>query len=365
MKRIRRFIPLTILALTVLCVLTGIVSALKNRAIPTAPRSAGRLDTLDQARLGETFHLKQTLGARVWEGWGQMEIPVILWNRQYSYLVGVPSAPPGWEPVPEDTFDGQTYYRQQSADPENFAIQVDGIWAASIGTKWETDAFLMEAFRGMLPPLIEDVFPYWLLVQPSEVQITGVLHETFHVFQARTAPDRLEQAEHAHQNGKRYWEADEAMHDDWAQEIELLVQALETDSDREAGELARSFFERREQRRTSSSLDETLVSYERWLEWEEGLAKYVELASWKEGFTAQNYQPLASMTRDPDFKSYETFPQRWSQELAQMKRQATQDGEVRFYYTGMAQAMLLDRLAPGWKQEIFKQDTWLETLLAR
>ena len=73
---------------------------------------------------------------------------------------------------------------------------------------------------------------------------------------------------------------------------------------------------------------------------------------------------MSAMADDPDFKGYATFERRWSQEIGQMARQATREGEPRFYYTGMAQAMLLDRLLPGWKDRILSEDVWLETLLA-
>jgi hypothetical protein len=46
-----------------------------------------------------------------------------------------------------------------------------------------------------------------------------------------------------------------------------------------------------------------------------------------------------------------------------MKRQATREGEPRFYYTGMAQAMLLDRLQPGWQDHVLSDDVWLDMLL--
>ena len=38
-------------------------------------------------------------------------------------------------------------------------------------------------------------------------------------------------------------------------------------------------------------------------------------------------------------------------------------GEVRFYYSGMAQAFLLDRLAPGWRAGVLRGDVFLEHLL--
>ena len=46
-----------------------------------------------------------------------------------------------------------------------------------------------------------------------------------------------------------------------------------------------------------------------------------------------------------------------------MKRQAGQEGETRFYLTGMAQATLLDRLLPGWKELALAEGVFLEDLL--
>jgi len=39
--------------------------------------------------------------------------------------------------------------------------------------------------------------------------------------------------------------------------------------------------------------------------------------------------------------------------------------EKRFYYSGMAQAFLLDRLSPGWKQQILSPGVFQEDLLRR
>ena len=62
--------------------------------------------------------------------------------------------------------------------------------------------------------------------------------------------------------------------------------------------------------------------------------------------------------------AYADFDGRWSLEIGQMKRQAGQEGDTRFYYTGLAQAALLDRLAPGWKEQVLEEGAWLEDLLA-
>jgi hypothetical protein len=146
--------------------------------------------------------------------------------------------------------------------------------------------------------------------------------------------------------------------------MDLLAAALQADSQEEARALAREWLDQRARRRAATRLDAALIEYERQLEWEEGLAKYVELAAWREADERPGYEPQPEMDADPDFKAYRSFPRRWSQEVAQMKRQAAREGETRFYYTGMAQATLLDRLLPGWKARAFSQDVWLEALLA-
>jgi hypothetical protein len=347
-----------------LCAIVALLSAASNRNLPTGPKETDRLSALDQARLAETFHLKQVLGENVWPGWGRADIPVLIWNRDYSLLVGHPAPPADWEPVPGDAFQGQDYYRQVTDDSQNFAVSVGDRWVASMATKWETDAFVIDMIRDVLPSPLRPLFPYRLLIQPSEVQMSGVLHETFHAYQAQVAPVRLEEAEQAHGRGERYWRVDAAMHQAWDQEIDLLASALEAESNENARALARQFLDQRARRRSAHDLDAALIGYERQLEWEEGLAKYVELAIWREAYAVKEYEPLSILAGDPDFGQYATFPRRWSQEIGQMRRQATREGETRFYYTGMAQAALLDRLLPGWQDRIWADGVWLETLLA-
>jgi hypothetical protein len=154
------------------------------------------------------------------------------------------------------------------------------------------------------------------------------------------------------------------MHEAWEAEIDLLTRALRVESSAQAAALAQQFLAQRASRRADAGLDASLIDYERLLEWEEGLAKYVELAAWQAAYETADYTPVPEMSGDPDFKNYRSFNRRWSQEIAQMRRQAAREGETRFYYTGMAQAMLLDRLLPGWKERVLSEGVWLETLLA-
>lgn len=381
----RRTLTLVIAGLLLLCLVAASVSALINRNLPTGSQVVDRLSDLEKARLAEVFHVRRTLGDVVWPGWRQADIPVILYNEEYAFLVGYPDPPSGWvkvpdrdvrggpwEVVPNDAFEGQPYYRQRlpasGVTPEAFTVLVGERWVASMTTKEWTRISLMNQIREDVPPLFEPVFPYRLasraLIASSDWHMCGVLHESFHAYEGMMAPERLVDAEMAvKRNEARYPWDDPALREAWQVELDLLAQALQAASDEEAAELTRQFLAQREQRREGNNLDAASMDYERQREWAEGLAKYVELAMWREAATGSDYEPSPALADDPDFREYTTFERRWSQEVSQMRRMADDEGDGRFYYSGMAQAILLDRLMPGWKERILTEDVWLEDLL--
>jgi hypothetical protein len=197
----------------------------------------------------------------------------------------------------------------------------------------------------------------------ADVHIALVLHESLHAYQAAGAPARFAAAQKAYGEARRYPWADAGLQRSWKAELGLLVQAVSATSDKDVSTAARRFLDERRERRRRHALDAALVDYERQMEWLEGLAKYVELAVWREASLKHDYVPLAELADDRSFQRYATFPKRWSTELTTMKRQASAEGDIRFYYTGMAQAFLLDRLSPGWHARVFDQEVWLEGLL--
>jgi hypothetical protein len=350
------------IALIGLCLLLGLVSTLSNIGLPQ-PESFDRLPAVDKARLAEALHLKSALGNQIWPGWTNTQPPIIIWNHAYEFLIGYPVQPPAdWESVPGDTFSGQPYYRRPAVNPQNFAVPVGKLWAASMATKTNTDAFLIGTFRDMFPTPLKQLFPYRLLIQPSETQIGGLLHEDFHVYELQSAPQRLNEAEDAHSYGDQYEASAESFAAEFKQESVLLAQALTAHSDPEAADLVRQFLQARDARRQTYHLDPTLVAYERWLEWEEGMAKYVEVASLRQAYQTAGYSPLPEMEDDPYFKSYQKFNSRWSQELIQL-RNLSGSPKTKFYMIGMAESFLLDRLMPVWKSKVMQEGVFLEDLL--
>jgi hypothetical protein len=360
--RVRRILLISLAGLLGLCVLLAVVSTLSNLSLPQ-PATSEQLTELDKARLGEALQLKSELGDAIWPGWGSAQIPVIVWNDAYEFLVGYDGNPPdGWSPVSGDSFEGRPYFRRTAQDPQNFAVPVGATWAASMATKSATDSFLIDQFRKMFPAPLKQVFPYRFLIQPSETQIGGLLHETFHVYQMEVAPARLQAAEAAHKSGGAYAQLAANFEAAWKTESELLAKALASESTAEKADLVSQFLAQRDSRRSAFHMTGDLADYERWLEWEEGAGKYIELASARYASLTPGYVPLAEMRADPDFKRYRRFDRRWSQEMLQLRYQTT-SGEERLYETGMAQAFLLDALMPGWKDQYWQEGVFLEDLL--
>ncbi len=214
--KLTKIILYSILGLTVLCI--GIIGflALSNRRLPTRSQVVDRLSDLEKARLAEAAHLRQTLGDQVWPGWGEADIPFIVYNEDYAFLVGLPDPPDGWvkvpqnearggawEPVQGDTFFGETYYRQALSDPgvtpEAFTVLVGDRWVATMQTKEYALVYFVSGMREQLPPPLQALFPYRLMFDQlfgeTENYLGGLLHEAFHAFQGATDPQRLAGAE--------------------------------------------------------------------------------------------------------------------------------------------------------------------------
>lgn len=382
MKRIRKFLTIAILSLTGLCVSLLALSALGNLTLPSRSASVEVLSAADKTRLAETRHLLQALGDEVWPGWGQTDIPMIVYNEAYAFLVGYPNPPNGWvkvpagiqhgggwEPVADDTFIGKQYYRQRLSgiSPEAFTALVGERWVCSLPTFDWMQISLTQNIRDDLPPFLQPVFPYQLfirqLVSGDDQYISLNAHECFHAYQGRLVAEKLAAAENANiQYESLYpWE-NEVLQADWKTELELLADALRmTDSDQRL-ELARRFLEVRAARRASAGLSPELIAYEQKREWLEGLARYTELEIWRRA-SANGYLPIPETGDLPWFDNYLLFERRWTNELAQFPRMAGDNGDGRFYYSGMAQAYLLDRLSPDWKASAFDVKIWLDDLL--
>lgn len=292
----------------------------------------------DKVEIKELLRLKAAAGDKVWLGLAAADIPIVLFNARYEFLIGLakPSSP--WEAVPGEDIQGQPYFRREAHDPQAFAVKVGSVRAGSIGTL----GYMNSKIPFRLSP---------------DFHIVATLHEMFHAFQAERAPERFAAALAVYGSESRYPFKDEAFASAWTEEGAALAGALKAADEAEAARLSRKFLETREARRGRAKLDPAQLAFERELEWLEGLAEYAEIRFYELAASRPNPGSTIPFTVQLPFLLLADFA-RLENALG------AQEGDLRFYLSGMAQARLLDRLSPGWKTNAAMGKAYLDDLLS-
>jgi hypothetical protein len=300
------------------------------------PEDLEMLNAVDKAELAEVLRLKTELGDQVWPGLSRLDILLILYNERYEFLVGEEKPPSPWEAVRKDNFQGRPYFRRPAEAPQSFAVAVGTRWAGSMGT--------LELMNSKAPFRLS-----------REFHAVAMLHEVFHAFQATLAPQRFSGAMGVYKSEDKYPYQDPQFSSAWNNEGEVLADALGATEDAALSGLVKKFLDVREARRSQVTLDPELISYENELEWLEGLAKYAEV---------EFYKLAASRASEAAFANYRSGHPFWPADLARLRRNlGGQKGDLRFYLSGAAQALLLDRLYPGWKTQALEEKSSLEDSL--
>jgi len=369
---------------TLIIVLIGI-STLSNIGLPKESTIKERLGHAQKSYLQEMLHLRRKLGSEVIPGWSSSCTPLVVYNEEFAFLTGYEGVPPRgwmkvpqnrkaghtWEKVPGDTFNGAPYYRtpldEASGEPQNFTVKIGGHWVPSLYTYEYAKVSFFNGFREDIPGFLKPVVPYRLLwhviMGKKETYIEALAHEAFHAFQGQHAPEKLAAAEHAiAQSGDYPWHADKSL-SLWQKEVNALYKAVKAESKEETKKYATVFLEQRNQRRAVQDLQQEEVEYEQRREWLEGMAKYAELRLGYTAYQHDTYQAVPAMDTIRGFHGYAKEDAHWEQQLKELKRVGNKLGDGLFYYTGLAQARLLDKLSPGWQSQLWKKGIMLETML--
>ncbi|MBN1372582.1 MAG: hypothetical protein JW987_11645 [Anaerolineaceae bacterium] len=359
--RLKRILLWILLTPLLLCLAGGLVSYLINRGLPTQSAQVEVLSPAAVAHVREAQQLKSGLGDEVWPGFGNAGIPLMIYNERYAFLCGIEQAPAGWERA-----EGQPCFRGTYSNPQAFTHEIGGRWFGSMTTQEYMGIRMRDEISEQLPGPLAAVFPYGLITHTlgTERYLGALVHESFHAFQAEMARARFDDAERAYPDGDAYWANDSSAREQWKRETQALYDALNAQDEAEMRRYAAEFLIIRAERRSQTLKDESLALYEKRYEWLEGMAKYVELNTLLAAAHTPNYAPDAALAKDKNFHDYSQIDALWKSELNQMRRQAGLEGDTRFYYTGMAQGELLDRLMPDWKSRLFAEGVWLEDLLA-
>ena len=333
-----------------------------NRPPSTEPVRRDHLTEREIAIVREVLRLRRFVGEDIWPGFGARPIPLQLFNDQYGFAVGVQSAPEGWEEVPGGRVDGMPYFRTARPEKQAFAVRVGPQWAGSLSVKDVLDAQAPRALREHLP-FVGRLIPYRLFIISTDQYVAAILHEQFHAFQAMTNPARFQRALDSYRAQDAYPWARDGFRSAWLEEVRLLQAALAAPLTVDKARLAGQFIAKRKARRQAFLSEPAAISFEREVEWLEGLGKYAEVRAYQLA-AALPYQPLPEMAGDPQFARYGKFGRWWKQELRNMTVRMNLRGDLPFYYSGVMQAMLLDELRPGWKTDFLAGEASFEESLA-
>jgi len=363
-SRARKIVIISTLSLIGLCLLAVGTSWVTNQFLPTNVENAEEMSRQDLARTEEALNIMGNLGSQTWSGFGD-DLPLIIWNDTFAFLVNAENQLEGWEVLDGAEINNLPVYIQENeANYQAFAeVLPNGRYAGSMATKDAVNVGFVEMFRENLPPIINQIFPYRLILLSTDHYITAIVHEAFHAYQAENYPARFQDAEKAYASTDAYESRFPEMSEDWQEEIQLLQDAVDAEDRDEKKALAQAFLDSREQRRSDMDLSSTLLRYEKRFEWLEGSAKYVELEIWEHAANSMDYMPVESLSMDNDFDSYEGYQKRWKNELTNMNNAAKNGGDTLFYYSGMMQERLLDELLPGWQTRMGGAGVWVEDLL--
>lgn len=293
-----------------------------------APPPSPVLTAQDKGLLAEALRLKQALGDEVWPGLGGASIPVIVYNEGYEFLTGPvnPAPAPPWAKVEKDTFAGEPYFRRPAEHPQAFAVDLGEQWAASMTS-------------------LETMMNRKVRINP-DFYVVLVLHEVFHAFQATVEPARFREANSVYVLEKSYPAKEPVFAKAWTEEGAILAAALKAKDRDETMDRVKAFLRQRDSRRGALPFNVVTAEYERQLEWLEGLAKYAEI---------RFYELAATRSKEPAFAAYKPGLAYWTWDFLRLEKQlGAQEGDLRFYLSGMAQARILDRLSPDWKVRFLK-----------
>ncbi len=316
---------------------TGLQDVSRTGTPDSAQKAQSLLSPADKDEILRALWLKTETGNHVWPGYANADIPVILFNGRYEFLIGEINPLEPWEAVKGDDFQGRPYYRREAEGSQFFALKVNSHWAGSMGT--------LELMNKKGP-----------LRMSPEFHIVLLLHEVFHAFEAERAPLRFAKALAAYKAEAHYPAKEQDFAAAWTSEGSALAQALQAADKAEAEGLARRFLEIREARRKKAGLGPDLLNFEREIEWLEGLAKYAEVRLYE----LAALQPAHSSP----VRAKPTLHPILQWDFVRLERQlGTQEGDLRFYLSGLAQARLLDRFSPSWKSAVPLDKVYLEDLL--
>lgn len=288
-------------------------------------------NAIEIARVQEVYHLSDLYGDKIWPGFNIREIPILInRNGDEELLFGHPNPPAGFRSV-------------KSSGSEDINVMVrDGVTFPYIGTIGDVGG---ECTALVAPPCYDG---------STEDYLTLLVHECFHVFQGRVREC----------DNCRDWEPVKYIPQISAMiglESQILRSILNTKNDDQARKLAKMFVAARHERRRNSNSYK--IRSENEYEFSEGTATYAQTRLCQLLAETGGVDPIANI-HDPDYHGFINAAESYRKELAHITTptHGIYTLDHCSYWNGMALCYVLDRLHPGWKEDVREKGATLFTL---
>jgi hypothetical protein len=333
-----------------------------------------RIDPLLLVSLKECRNITNNLGNGLFPGWDFQNTPVLFYRPNVQeLLINYPHKPKGFSlytglnPLGDDTIYVRNDTTLLSYDDQNTSTEVESIRVLVVADPFSTLRNQLQDILGRPKEWASAWLKRWQFIPDPYFKLQVILHEAFHVYQNKKAPEK----EANEMVVAQYPLLDPGNNALYVMEGNILKDALFAQESKARLEKIKEFVAVRSYRQ--SRLDSSCVEYENLNEYSEGLAKYVEYKFMKIG---EAIEPTKEMYFHQGFNGYRgILSKKFRVAMDNMVNVvAVNDdrfgnkfgsGPLRFklYDLGACQALLLDDAMPRWKGRIFQPGIYLTDLL--
>ena len=333
-----------------------------------------KIDPLMMISLKECRHITGIIGDELFHGWDFKSTPVLFYRPNVQELLfNYPHRPKGFSDYTgfNPLNEKKIYVRNGATtilyDDQNTSVEIDSISVLVVADPFSTMRNQLNDILGRPRDISDQWLTNWQFIPDPYYQVEVMLHEAFHVFQHKKAPDKYaDESVVLH-----YPLLDPENNALYVMEGNILRDALLTRQPESRIEAIKKFVAVRTYRQ--SRLDSSWVEYENLNEFQEGLAKYVE---YKFKQLGEGIKPINEMYYHQGFNGYHSvLSKKFKEAIDNMVNiVAVNDnrfgnkfgsGPLRFklYDLGACEALLLDEVMPQWKERIFEPNVYLTDLL--
>jgi hypothetical protein len=359
----------------ILISLCGLMLVIFSGMVSAQQATELKIDPMLLVSLKECRNIANSLGNELYPGWDFQKTPILFYKPNVQeLLINFPYKPEGFSgyagfnPLGSETI----YFRNDSTmftiDDQNTSSEIDSIPVLVVADPYSSMRNqLQDVLTRRSKELTDRWLESWSFIPSPYDELVLILHEAFHVYQSKMAPDKGANEMVVTQ----YPLLDPVNNALYVLEGNILKDALLATEPSIKKEKIKEFVAVRSFRQ--SLLDSNCVEYENLNEYVEGTAKYVE---YKFLQTGEAVEPIREMYYQNGFNGYKgVLPKKFQDRINNMVNVvAVNDdrfgnkfgsGPLRFklYELGACQAMLLDEVMPQWKEKIFQDGVYLSDML--